>query len=154
MIRPMLAVLLLSLTACASVPAPLQGQFAAITPQQAARERMIGEPVRWGGRIVAVDTFAKHSCFKVLGLRLDARGRPQPHDQSDGRFLACRAGFYDPELFKPGREVSITGRIEGVQIGRIGELDYPYPRVAADVIYLWPEQRQVDVIIERSPFWW
>ncbi|WP_276530967.1 Slp family lipoprotein [Enterobacter hormaechei] len=28
----------------------------------------------------------------------------------------------------------------------MGEYDYRLPKLSADVIYLWPEQRQVDVV--------
>lgn len=141
-------------TACASLPAPLQGQFLALSPNEAGRLAAQQQPVRWGGRIVGVDNYADRSCFRVLSIRLGSDGRPLAEDHSDGRFIACRAGFYDPAVFKEGRELTVTGRIEAIQLGRIGELEYPYPRVAAEVVYLWPERREVDVIIERHPFWW
>ena len=154
MTRPSLVLALLALTGCASMPTPLQGQFAEIRPAAAAKANALGDSVRWGGRIVAVDNFAERTCFKILSLRMGSNGRPLNEDQSDGRFIACRAGFYDPGVFKLEREITITRRIDAIQVGRIGELDYRYPRVAAEVIYLWPERREVDVIVERSPFWW
>ena len=67
-------------------------------------------------------------------------------DASDGRFLACRAGFYDPAVFEPGRDVTFIGRIIGYQNTKIGDYDYPLPKIAADVVYLWPVQREVDVV--------
>ena len=67
-------------------------------------------------------------------------------DQSQGRFIACRAGFYDPAVFEAGRDVTFIGKIDGYQNTRIGEYDYRLPKLSADVIYLWPEQRQVDVV--------
>lgn len=148
------AATLLGLAGCSSTPKPLQGQFSDIRPAEAARTNAVGESVRWGGRVVAVENFADHSCFKILSVRMGSSHRPQAEDQSDGRFIACRAGFYDPEVFKAEREVTITGRIEAIQTGRIGEMDYRYPRIAAEVIYLWPQRRDVTVIVERSPFWW
>ena len=44
-------------------------------------------------------------------------------DATDGRFIACRAGFYDPAVFTEGREVTFMGRVEGVESTRIGEFD-------------------------------
>lgn len=152
--RLLIAASLLALSACASLPTPLQGSFLAISPTEAGKAPAQGQPVRWGGRIVAVDNYADRSCFKILSIRLDASGRPLAEDHSDGRFIACRSGFYDPAVFAAEREITITGRIEAIELGRIGELEYPYPRLAADVVYLWPERREVDVIVERHPFWW
>ena len=57
-------------------------------------------------------------------------------------------------MFKQGRELTISGKIDGYETRKIGDYDYRYPRVAADVIYLWPERRERDVIIERPWFVW
>lgn len=144
--------LALTLSGCVTTPSPLQGEFSALRPTEAAKNNAVGETVRWGGRVVSVENFSNHSCFKILSVRMDSGSRPQREDQSDGRFIACRGGFYDPEVFKAGREVTITGRIDAIQTGRIGQMDYHYPRLTAEVIYLWPERRDVDVIVERSPY--
>lgn len=150
----LLATAVLMLAGCVTTPRALQGEYSTVEPGDAARAGTTGERVRWGGRIVKVEPMAAQSCFEVVGVRLGADGRPLARDQSYGRFLACRAGFYEPEIFKAGREVTLTGRIEGYEDRKVGEFDYRYPRIAADVVYLWPERRNVDVIVERSPFWW
>ena len=143
-----------SLGACVTVPAPLQGQFAPVTPHEALANGT-QEPVRWGGEIISVDPKAGHTCFEILGRELDSTARPVSHDPSQGRFLACRDGFYDPEEFKQGRYVTIVGRVDGSEQGKIGEFDYTYPRVAANAVYLWPERTYVG-----SPYydpwgpWW
>ncbi len=61
-------------------------------------------------------------------------------------------------MFEAGRDVTFIGKIDGYQNTRIGEYDYRLPKLAADVIYLWPEQRQVDVVPYpmarvRVPYW-
>lgn len=151
----LLMVSLLALSGCVSAPKALQGEFAPVEPGQAARDGRVGERVRWGGRIVRVEPLADRSCFEVVGVRVGGDGRPMARDdRSTGRFLACRAGFYDPEVFLPGREVTISGAIEGYETRKVGDYDYRYPRLAADVVFLWPERREVDVIVERHPFWW
>ena len=142
--------LALALSACASTPQPLQGTFSSLLPDDAAMRESAGELVRWGGHIVGVDPQSQRSCFEVVAAPLTASGRPQNVDRSEGRFIACRAGFYDPEVFKPGREITISGRIEGIETRKVGDFDYRYPRVAADVVYLWPEQRSRTVIVEPS----
>lgn len=148
---PSLAFLLLA--GCISAPEALRGEYAPIDPSAAVQAGVTGDVVRWGGRIVTVETLAAQSCFEIVGVRLGADGRPLARDQSSGRFLACRDGFYEPEIFQPGREVTISGRIDGYETRKVGDYDYRYPRVAADVVYLWPERRDVDVIVERYPFW-
>ena len=144
-------VLALSLAACASAPKPLQGQFSTLLPDDATKHEASGELVRWGGRIVNVESQSQRSCFEIVGAPLSSTGRPEQVDRSEGRFIACRGGFYDPEVFKAGREITISGHIEGFETRKVGDYDYRYPRVAADVVYLWPERRDVDVIY-HSPF--
>lgn len=137
-----LVVLAASLGACATVPAPLQGQFAPVTPKEALASGA-QQPVRWGGEIISVDPKSGHTCFEILGRELDSMARPVARDPSQGRFLACRDGFFDPEEFKQGRYLTVVGRVDGSEKGKIGEFDYTYPRVAADAVYLWPERSYV-----------
>ena len=135
-----------TLAACVSTPKPLQGQFSPVLPDDAAKRQTAGEVVRWGGRIVGVEPGSQSSCFEIVGAPLDSSGRPREVDHSEGRFIACRGGFYEPEVFQAGREITIAGRVEGFETRKVGEYDYQYPRVAADVVYLWPERRD-DVIV-------
>jgi outer membrane lipoprotein len=153
--RPaLLSALALVLGACASAPAPLQGQYSAISPSEAAARGATGERVRWGGQVVAIHNAANESCFEVVGKPVGVDGRPLVRDSSAGRFIACRAGFYDPAVFTAGREVTISGTVAAFETRKIDQYDYRYPRVAAEVVYLWPVRRDVDVIVERPWFVW
>ncbi len=138
----------LVLAACATAPKPLQGQFTPVSPRDAVAQKQTGAPVRWGGRIIETVPGQGETCFQMLARPLNASGRPSTSssDASDGRFLACRSGFYDPAVFEPGRDVTFIGRIDGYQSTKIGEYDYPLPKLAADVVYLWPVQREVEVV--------
>ena len=150
---PLLAATLLA--ACATQPVPLQGQYAAITPHEAAARDSTGAVVRWGGRIVEVEPKPNETCFEMISTRLDASGRPRwGSDEVGGRFIACRTGFYDPALFQQDREVTFAGRIDGYETRKIGGYDYRFPRVVADVVYLWPVRDRVDVIERPVPYWW
>ena len=131
-----------ALSACATTPAPLQGQFSPLEPEQAVAQERPGDAVRWGGRIVDVHTEKLYTCFEIVSAPLDSSSRPRRVDSSNGRFLACRTGFYEPEVFAPGRELTVSGHIDGYETRKVGDYDYRYPRVAADVIYLWPEYRE------------
>lgn len=154
--------LALLLGGCVTAPAPLRGEFASLSPDQARSSEASGALVRWGGRLVSVEPEASRTCFVVLSRPLQSSGKPiRDREQSDGRFLACRAGFYDPALFAEGREASFTGRIEGYEERQIGAFSYRYPRLAADSVYLWPEELPAQdaryAYPFRSPYfgpWW
>src|SRR5690606_31152389 len=137
----------LVLAACATAPKPLQGQFSMVTPRDSVASEQVGTPVRWGGRIIETLPGQGETCFQLISRPLNGSGRPSTTstDASDGRFLACRSGFYDAAVFEAGRDVTFIGKIAGYEQTRIGEYDYRLPKLAADVIYLWPEQREVDV---------
>ena len=144
-----------ALAACATSPVPLQGQYLPITPHEAAARESTGAAVRWGGRIVAVEPKSNQTCFEMISTRLDASGRPRwASDEVGGRFIACRTGFYDPALFEKNREVTFAGRIDGYETRKIGGYDYRFPRVDAEVVYLWPARERVDVIERPVPFGW
>ena len=144
------------LAGCATHPAPLQGEYLPVTPQQAGAGDRTGAPVRWGGRVIAVEPQADRTCFTMLSAHLDSYGRPyREQDGSDGRFMACRGGFYDPAVFTEDREVTFTGRIAGYEDARIGEYNYRMPRIDADVVYLWPEHDDTRVIMHQPhPYLW
>ncbi|TDK26054.1 hypothetical protein E2F46_05480 [Luteimonas aestuarii] len=147
---------LLLLSACATHPKPLQGAYVDTTPHAAMQGDSTGALVRWGGRIVQVEPRADATCFEMISTRLTETGRPYwADDDTNGRFIACRAGFYDPAVFERNREVTFTGRIDGYESRRIGEYDYRFPRVAADVVYLWPKRDHVNVVVRPAPWpWW
>ncbi len=142
------AVAALSLAACATAPKPLQGQFSGVTPRDSVAAPQVGTQVRWGGKIIATNPGQGQTCFQLLSRPLNASGRPDSgsSDASDGRFVACRAGFYDPAVFEPGRDVTFIGTIAGYEDTKIGEFDYKLPKIQADVVYLWPVVRDVQVV--------
>ena len=151
-----LAIAVAALAACASQPRPLQGDFAVMSPRDAAATDVTGQLVRWGGRIVQVEPQTNRTCFEMISTRLDVYGRPYwATDDTGGRFLACRQGFYDPALFQVNREVTFTGRVAAYETRRIGQYDYRFPRVEADVVYLWPVRERVEVMSRPAPWpWW
>lgn len=141
-----IALLSVVLASCASVPVPLQGQFSRTLPRDASAS---GEAVRWGGEIIKVEPKADATCFEILARELDATARPSSRDESGGRFIACHSGFYDPEEFERGRDLTVVGHVTGTDHGKVGEFDYAYPHVAADAVYLWPKRP----LYVRSPYY-
>ena len=125
------------LASCATVPKSLQGEFPATTPRDAVTAAN-GQSVRWGGEIIKVEPKQDATCFEVLARELNAEARPSPRNPSTGRFIACHGGFYDPEEFERGSEITVVGRLSGTESGKVGQFDYTYPLVEAESIHLWP----------------
>jgi outer membrane lipoprotein len=145
-----------AVSGCVSIPAPLQGNFVPLDPGAATQRDATGQAVRWGGTIAAVESLSGETCFQLVGRTLDEQARPVRNDRAEGRFLACRHGFYEPQVFAQGRSITVTGKVVGYETRKVGDFDYRQPRVAADVIYLWPRQqyvREVDVVYAPS-LWW
>jgi outer membrane lipoprotein len=144
MFKPLiLATAVATLAACATVPQPLQGTYTDVSSVSVQQGAAPGGEVRWGGQIIKTEPGPQETCFYILSRPLDSQARP--HDESSnsatqGRFVACRAGFYDPEVFTEGRDITVTGTLHGTVSEKVGEYGYPYPRVEANVVYLWPRR--------------
>jgi outer membrane lipoprotein len=146
-----------ALGGCATVPAPIAGDnFATVTPQQAVSQNASGQRVRWGGEIINVEPRADATCFEVLSRELWSDARPNRHDHSDGRFIACSKGFYDPAVYVRGRDLTVTGSLNGIEQHKVGEYNYTFPQVSADQVYLWPKREYVNDYYGYGwydPFW-
>lgn len=154
LMRILPAIVLMLLSACASIPAELTGgPFSLTTPQQAQIENHDGEPVRWGGIIIQTSPQAEQTCFEVMALSLDSRAAPEADDHSLGRFIACIPGFYDPALYAAGRAVTLIGQIDGSEQQKVGEYLYHFPRLAAEGLHLWPKPPKVVYVPYPDPFW-
>lgn len=140
----------LVLAACASVPTPLQGNYAASEPRQPAA---VDNAVRWGGRVIGVQPAQAQTCIDVLGLPLDERARPRDVDAEIGRFRACQPGFIDPAVFVSGREVTVTGQVEREVESQVGEFTYRMPQLRIAALFLWPERQPLArVHLLHDPF--
>jgi outer membrane lipoprotein len=152
----LLLVALVLVSACAStVPEPIRRApptDVRAAEVQRAPESYRGTLVRWGGPIVAVHNLKDETRIEIVSRRLDANGRPLAEDRSEGRFIARVSGFLDPAVHSTGREITVTGRVEGKTEQQIGEFAYTYPLVQAEEIHLWeplPPSRYRDY----DPFW-
>jgi outer membrane lipoprotein len=130
-----------ALAGCATVPAPLVGtDFATVTPQQAVSQNASGQRVRWGGEIIRVEPRANATCFEILSRELYDDARPKRHDHSEGRFLACKPGFFDPAVYAKGRDITVVGTLNGSEKHKVGEYDYTFAKVDANEVYMWPKR--------------
>ena len=131
-----------ALGACATMPQPLQGNYANVTTMAAQQGGAGGTQVRWGGEIIKTEPGPQETCFYILARPLDSQARPKLGSSGEnmGRFIACHPGFYDPEVFTRGRELTVTGTLHGTVSRKVGQYEYAYPRVEANVVYLWPKR--------------
>jgi outer membrane lipoprotein len=128
-------------TGCAStVPEPIRNpppDDIPIAAVQRTPDVYRNAPVRWGGRVSSVKNLKDETQIEVISRQLDGRGRPQNDSDGNGRFLIKIPGFVDPAVYESGREVTVSGRVDGTVEQTIGEFPYKYPVVRSDQIYLW-----------------
>jgi len=141
----------LAIAGCATIPEPLAGEYADVTPDQSS-DSHIGQRMRWGGRIVDTRPGTNETCMEILSRPLDKKARPADSDQHHGRFLACRSGFEDPAIFDAGRDITVIGQLTGFVEGHIGEFNYVYPRISADTLFLWSDPQPMHYY--HDPFWY
>lgn len=143
----------LSLTACTTIPEQLKGDYTTLTPKDSTEDNL-ETPVRWGGAILETRPENNYTCFEILSKQLQTSMRPENTDQAGGRFIACKPGFYDPEVFKKGREVTVTGKLIHMDIRKVGEYDYHFPVVDIEFMILWPKRRNRVHYGMYQPYYW
>lgn len=146
----------LLVSACTTIPEQLQGDYTSLVPKDIS-EKNLETPVRWGGVILETRPETDYTCFEILSKPLQTSMRPKKSDQIEGRFIACKPGFYDPEVFKKGRDVTVTGKIIHLDVRKVGEYDYHFPVVDFDFMILWPELRNrvyYDYYGMYRPYYW
>jgi outer membrane lipoprotein len=146
--------LVLTLSACTTIPQQIDGTYSDISPAR-VEPAVFGQTVRWGGTLIDARVEKDSTCFEVLSRELDKYLRPRLEDRTAGRFIACKSGFYDPEVFARGREVTLTGRIRNIEERPIDEFTYRYPVVDVDQLVLWEVREEVMVIdYPYDPFYY
>jgi len=149
-----LVVMAILISGCTTVPEQIQGDYTDISPAR-VEPALFGSQVRWGGTIIDAVNEDDSTCFEVLSRELDKYLRPRVEDRTAGRFIACKPGFYDPEVYAHGREVTLTGRIRGIEVRQVDEFDYRYPVIDVDALILWEVRQEVLVIdYPYDPFYY
>jgi outer membrane lipoprotein len=139
-----LTIVMLVISACTTVPEQIQGTYPEIAPAR-VDPGAFGSSVRWGGVILGTTNKENKTCFEILSRDLDKYLRPELEDQTAGRYIACKQGFYDPLVFSKGREVTMTGQIRNIEVKRLEEFDYSYPLLDVQNLVLWEKRRKVVV---------
>ena len=155
--RVLFCVLLIALatvSACTATPA-ISKQFrqeATLTLEytdiRLNTDRYIGEKVILGGYILEITNQPDHSQLLILQAPLDSRNEPMSRDLSRGRFLVDASRFLDPEVYSPGRKVTVGGVVRGKEKQQIGEIDYEMPVIDSKELTLWAEDAEY-----YRPYW-
>lgn len=96
-----------------------------------------GKTLLLGGLIIDSRLSREGTTLEVLRYTLDRWGEPQAADERGGRFLARTGRFLDPELYRTGLFVTLTGTVEGVESRPLQNYDYAYPVFRIVEVYLW-----------------
>jgi outer membrane lipoprotein len=151
-----LVIFLLLVPGCARPPIQLRSDdVAPLSVREVQQKELRGVRVRWGGTIVRAQIAASESCFEVLARPVDREARPRRTDDADGRFLVCHSGFFDPEVYGKGREITAVGTVIDIVEEKVGEYPYRFPKLAAEVIHLWPQRVDPPPVYYYGwPYYW
>ena len=153
----MLAVLATVLGAsCAVMPPPLIRQALPELPfpilvQQA--ENYADETVILGGYVLEVGQKAGETRLVAIQAPLGIGQKPRSKDLSRGRLIVHYTGFLDPEVYEKGRKITVGGRLLGSSTTEAGAEAYPYVRIRAASVYLWPPERPAPPPAYWDPWW-
>ena len=133
---------MLLLSACAVTPPfsedLLHNVNRSMSPEQAVKNDAKDVEVMWGGVIVNASNTPDHTDFSVLYYPLDASQRPDRTQAARHRFIVRYPGYLETMVYAPGREITVIGKLQGVEEGKIGDAPYRFPVLKADRIHLWP----------------
>lgn len=136
----LLIVFLCVLTACATAPKlNLQNIDKTVMPQNVVDDVEVhkSKKILWGGAIVRSQNLSQNTLIEILAYPLSSNLKPKIKAKPMRRFLAEFPGYLETVDFSPGRLITITGTVNGLQSGSIGEASYIYPFVKIDEKHLW-----------------
>lgn len=96
-----------------------------------------GKSLVLGGLIIQTRLSREGTTLEILRYTLDRWGEPLRVDEAGGRFLAGTDRFLDPELYKPGLFVTLTGSVAGVETRTLQNYEYAYPVFRIVEVYVW-----------------
>jgi outer membrane lipoprotein len=112
-----------------------------------------GKTVLLGGVIVKTENRKDGTLLELYQTNLDSYGQPINADHSEGRFLAMDKRFLDSEIYRAGRKVTVAGVVTGVEVIKLGEIDYSCPYIVTKEIYLWKEQPPDRYVPRYRDYW-
>lgn len=126
---------------CSSAPVTIQHapsddiQLKQVVPDVNAH---IGDPVRWGGKIIEVKNHQDYSQIQLVQFPLNRYGRPVEADNSQGRFFVRSHDFLDPEIFTIGSMLTVYGKITDQATITVDQKNLTLPVVEIIDDQRWP----------------
>lgn len=139
------AVLLFGLAACASGPrydTSLVETGLTASQVAAAPAAHSGARVVWGGVIIITRNQPGYTELELLSYPLDSAQRPDTSRGEQGRFLVRHATYLEGVDYAPGRHLTVSGKIDTVLEGKVGDAPYTFPLLQSDDVYLWPRDNR------------
>lgn len=133
---------LLLISACSSMDSLPASGNRSITPDQVSRHRSSPDstPMQWGGVIVSQENLKHSTELQIIAYPLTRRGQPDTDEPPVGRFIAVSQGYLESVDYARGRQVTVSGKIDRLREGKVGQADYLFPVMLTQEIRLWPQQ--------------
>lgn len=139
-IKYTLLLIFILLTACATAPNfETKNIDHSLTPEKVInafsshREKL----VIWGGTILEVRNLKDKTQIEILAYPLNESHRPMTDEKALGRFMILYPGYLESTQYAAGKQLSVLGKVSGIQSGNIGESQYTYAVINANKIHLW-----------------
>jgi outer membrane lipoprotein len=156
---PFTACCLLALYGCVSGEDAVD-QTQLLVPQinfaqvKAAPETYKGQPVAFGGQVLAARRLKEGTRIEILQLPLTSSLQPVTDlGQSEGRFVAMQREFLDPATIPPGTLVTVHGDLAGSVTLPLDETDYTYPLVEIRNLRVWQPREDMRTRMAPYPYW-
>lgn len=135
--------LMLLLVGCAGNPIDISSITESRSPQSIIQANA-GEngEVLWGGIILSSENLASGTQIEVLSYPLDHRQYPMQNRKSTGRFLVNHPDYLETVDYAPGRVLTVSGALAGIDKATIGEANYDYVTLVPSQMYLWRKDGQ------------
>ena len=113
-------------------------------------EQYIGQTLILGGYIVSMENKNDGTRLVAVHAPLGAGQQPKSKDLSKGRLIITHDGFLDPEVYTKDRVITVGGTVSGSSKTDDSTLPYPYLRIQAREIHLWPVRDPMPI----DPYWY
>jgi outer membrane lipoprotein len=100
-------------------------------------QNYVGTTIIWGGIIINTINNQGSTDLVILETPLMNQEYPDGRTNSQGRFIATSNQFFDPAIYRKGKKVTVAGKIQGQQSKPLGNMNYNYPVIQIEQIFLW-----------------
>jgi outer membrane lipoprotein len=140
---PALFSALILISSCSIVSKSVREQVDTSAPFETMRRDpggYTGRTVLLGGYILEVRNLPEKTRIVVLQTPLGSQDRPEPRDQSEGRFVIVADGFLDPAVYSTDLGITVAGTVMGEEVVQIDQVSYPTLAVKPMEMHLWQKE--------------